>query len=212
MQLSESGQELGPETVPELTKHFKLKVINHNRKSEYRVFSVRNNENVDLQTFEAMKAFILSKIPADLPKPDPDTLEFGFIHPRHGLDGRKEWLYSDEDVKDMIKAHKEGSVTLWCYNCKKPVTNSRSSGASNSKEGNRSRSRSPHCTMCNKSKDESSSSKSTTSASGGSQYESQMKKMETVDKIYKHLEEKYRDKYSPEQLRAWAHDRPKEAQ
>ena len=32
-----------------------------------------------------------------------------------------------------------------------------------------------------------------------------MKKMEAVDGINKYLEEKFRGKYMPEQLRAWAH-------
>ena len=56
------------------------------------MFSVRN-KNIDLQIFEAMKEFILRKIPVGVWKPDPDTLEFG---PGHGLKSR---LYNDDDVK-----------------------------------------------------------------------------------------------------------------
>ena len=165
----ESEQESDPEAIPEIPKHFKLKVINHNKKSEFQVFSIRNNENLDLHTFKAMKEFILSKIPADVPTPDNDTLEFGFIVPGHGLRGRKEWLYSDEDVEDMIKVHNGSSVTLWCYNCKKSDTRSKFSTASNSasKQESRSRSRSPHSTKCSKSKDGSSSTPTTAKTSGG---------------------------------------------
>ena len=198
VQASEFEQESDTESdvATKLTKQFKLKVINHSKKSEYRVFNVRNNENVDLQTFDAMKEFILDKIPADVPKPDADTLEFGFITPGHGLKGRKEWLYSNEDVKEMIKTHKGCSVILWCYNCKKSVAPT----ASSNKQGNRSRSRSPHCS---KSKDKSSSSKSAPAKT--SRYESQMQKISAIDDIYKRLDEKQRGKYTPEQLRAWAH-------
>ena len=199
-------QDSDTEVAVELTKHFKLKVINHNRKSEYKVFNIRNNKNFDLQIFGAMKKFILNNIPADVSKPTADTFEFGFIDPGHGLNGKKEWLYSDEDIKDMIRAHKGRSVTLWCYNCKKPVTRSRSPTPSRSKQGDGSRSRSPHrSNSSGKSKGGSSSSKSATGGTKASRYESQMQKIAAVDEIYRRLEEKYRGKYTPEQLRAWAH-------
>ena len=139
-----------------------------------------------------------------VPTPDSDALEFGFIVPGHGIKGRKEWLYRDEDFQDMIEVHNGSSITLWCYNCKKSDARSKFSTPSNStsKQESRLRSRSPHRTKCSKSKDRSTS---TAKTSGRGQYESQMKKMEAVDEIYKRLGEKFRGKYTPEQLRAWAH-------
>ena len=197
VQASEFKQDSDTESdvATKLTRQFKLRVINHSKKSKYRVLNVCINENVDLQTFDTMKEFILDKIPADadVPKPDADTLEFGFITPGHGLKGRKELLCSNEDVKEMIKAHKGCSVILWCYNSVAPT-------ASSNKQGNRLRSRSPHCS---KSKDKSSSSKSATAKT--SRYESQMQKISAIDDIYKCLEEKQRVNYTPEQLHAWAH-------
>lgn len=123
------------------------------------MFNIHNNENLDLQT-GAMKEFILNSIPADVSKLDADTLEFSYIAPGHDLNGRKEWLYSDEDAKDMIRAHKGGSILLWCYNYKRSTTRPRSPTASKSKQGNGYRSRSPYCFNNSKSKDGSSSSKS----------------------------------------------------
>ena len=198
---SDSEHESDVESVTK-PKQLKLKVINHTKKSEYRVINIRNVENSDLRSFETLKELILANTPTDVPKPDADTLEFGFITPGHGLKGRKEWIFfCDEDVAEMLKAHKGSAIMLWCYSCKKEKqTRSPKSSCSKPKE-KQSRSRSPNSSN-NKYKHKAASLKSTAKTS---RYESQMLKVSAFVNIYKRLDEKFIGKSTPEQLRAWAH-------
>ena len=80
-----------------------MKVFNNSKKSEDRVTNICNVENSYLCSFETLKDLILANIPTDIPKPDIDTLELGFVTPGYGLKGRKEWIYCDEDVAEMLK-------------------------------------------------------------------------------------------------------------
>ena len=112
--------------------------------------------------------------------------EFGYIEPGHGLKGKQEWLFTEEDVSSMIDKHKKArEVRLWCYEscqsahtCSKTVTKSRS----------------PEC------QPESAYKRPRTT-----KYDGYVKTLAKVDEIFKELDEKHHGEFSPEQLNAWAH-------
>ena len=42
--------------------------------------------------------------------------EFGYIEPGHGLKGKWEWIFTEEDVKGMMEKHRKArEMRLWCY-------------------------------------------------------------------------------------------------
>ena len=137
--------------------------------------------------FDDIKKFILASFPADVPQPHADKLEFGYIEPGHGLNGKKEWILDDSDAKKFLarfkgKKKKKSVMTLWCYS-QAPQTSSKGKN----KESKRSRSRSP------------------ITKAGPSRYDAHVTKMAKVDEIYKKIHETHGNLYSPEQKRAWAH-------
>ena len=42
--------------------------------------------------------------------------EFGYIEPGRGLKGKREWIFTEEDVASMVEKHKKTKeMRLWCY-------------------------------------------------------------------------------------------------
>ena len=97
---------------------------------------------------------------------------------------------TDCDVTEMLKIHKEGAeITVWCYG----------------KSTRRSRSRSPVSRSSESTAESSTRTAKKPTASKPSCYESHLQKMSEVDDVYKKLDKQHKEKYSDEQLRAWAH-------
>ena len=138
-------------------------------------------------TYHEMKQLILSSFPADIPQPDIEKLEFGYIKPGHGLRGKKEWVLDNEDLKELFgKCEGKKSVkqlTLWCYSYN-------SAKEEQERASKRSRSKSPIAKS---------------SKSGSSRYEGHTAKMAKVDEIFKQIHDTHGSRYTPEQKRAWAH-------
>ena len=110
--------------------------------------------------------------------------EFGYIEPGRGLKGKREWLFTEEDVSSMIDKHKKArEMRLWCYeSCQS--THSKTAMKSRSPE------RQPEST-CKRPRT--------------TKYDGYVKALAKVDEIFKELDEKHHGKFSPEQLNAWAH-------
>ena len=46
---------------------------------------------------------ILDSFLADVPPPESEQLQLGFIEPGRGLKGKKEWILYDEDLKNILE-------------------------------------------------------------------------------------------------------------
>ena len=109
--------------------------------------------------------------------PNVHDVEIRYTEPGHGVKGRKFWLHTDADNKEMYAKHYgKKNIYLWC--------DIHSEEAAAPKKGN-----------------------SPVALGGGrsSKYSSHLQNIEKVDKIYDQLQEKHMGKFTPEQLRNWAH-------
>jgi hypothetical protein len=125
-----------------------------------------------------MREFMARSVPKSCNVHDIYSVDIGYIEPGHGFKGKKVWLLNDSDLKAMYKAHEgKKTINLWCY-----TEQARTKG--------KKRSRSP----CGDSGEK------------GGNYESHCtKKMAAVNQIFEELRSKHKERYSPEQLRAWSH-------
>ena len=157
-----------------------LKAVNPSRVSDYKTIKLHECPRGGFTSLEELRKFIGRNLPSDVE--DVPELELGYIEPGHGSKGKKIWVCSDMDLKEMYQLHKgKRQVNLWCYTQKKAKT-------STGKKRPRS------------------SSADSDEKKGGSKYQAHSsKKMASVDGIYEKLQEKHKGKYSPEQLRAWSH-------
>ena len=181
---SVEGEDNGDGLCETVTVRYSLRImiINPSKKRDY-VMVKADKSAAKVVGFNEMRELILSSFPCDVPRPDVDKLEFGYIEPGHGLKGKKEWILDDDDLKHFLGKYQSNNkeLTLWCY----------SQGLSHCKRGSkRSRSKSP-------------TAKS--SKPGSSRYDAHIAKMAKVDEIYKEIHETHGNQYSPEQKRAWAH-------
>ena len=124
---------------------------------------------------DKLREFMAQHIPASC---DISSVEIGYIEPGHSSKGKKVWLLNDLDLKAMYNAYKGRKlINLWGYT-EQVYTKGKK------------RSRSP----CGDSNQK------------GGNYESHCtKKMAAVNETFEELKSKHKGKYSPEQLRAWAH-------
>ena len=159
----------------------KVMIVNPQKKDYNMVKCQPIPENVSL---DLLQEILLQSFPEGINKPLIEDMEFGYIEPGHGLKGKKEWIFDDDDIKRMIEVHtgrkKAREIYLWCY-CAVDREKAKKS---------RSRSKSPK-------------SKSPKPRSSG--YDAQVSKISKVDEIFKKLDEIHPKKYTPEQKRAWAH-------
>ena len=165
----------------------RIMIVDPSKKKDYVMAKIDQSAVQKGITFDEMKQLILSIFPSDIPQPDIDKLEFGYIEPGHGLKGRKEWILDDDELLEFLERceGKKTKLTLWCY----------SRESSKDKQGKRgskrSRSKSPIAKASNK--------------PGSSQYDKHTAKMAKVDEIYKQIDDTHGSRYSAEQKRAWAH-------
>ena len=58
---------------------------------------------------------IVKHFPSDIPHPDVDRLELGYIEPGHGLKDRKKWIL-DDDFEFLKRCEvKKTKLTFWCH-------------------------------------------------------------------------------------------------
>ena len=158
---------------------YSLKVINPIKMSDFKSFSIHGRRQC--RSFADLKDFMEKNIPTGaVEMPNLHDVEIGYIEPGHGIKGRKFWLHTDTDVKEMYAKHRgKKKINLWCY--------TRSKEVAAPKKGIR--------------------SKSPVAAGGGrsSKYSSHLENIEKVDEVYDQLREKHKGKFTAEQLRTWAH-------
>ena len=100
-----------------MTDSVRIMIINPSMKKDYIMVKASKctSEEID---FDMMKKLILRSFPPDIPPPKADKLEFGYVEPGHGLKGKKEWIFDDDDVKEFLtkfNSKKKKEFTLWCY-------------------------------------------------------------------------------------------------
>ena len=87
--------------------------------SQYK--NVRICKSKCYQSMSELRSFLGARVPPvdiDGQKPNFETVDIGFIEPGHGMKGKKQWLLTDDDVKEMYKQHLgKRSILLWAYSC-----------------------------------------------------------------------------------------------
>lgn len=165
---------------------YSIKMVNPSRMSDFR--------NVDLgtgilyQSINSLKKFIMANLPSipGFVKPDIDEVEMGYVEPGHGLKGKKVWLFTDGDISKMYARYqRKRNIRLWCYTHATKKDSKKKSNKTAATSGSKS-----------------TGSKSSGSKSTGSKFE---KKQDEVDEVYEELRKKYKNTYSPEQLRTWSY-------
>ena len=92
--------------------------MNPARMSEFKTVSVTGQKHCD--SLDELKSFLTDKVPTvpDFCMPDFQQVELGYFEPGHGTKGRKLWLYSDNDLKEMYCIYSTPGrrvILLWCY-------------------------------------------------------------------------------------------------
>ena len=114
--------------------------------------------------------------------------EFGYIEPGRGLKGKREWIFTEEDVKGMMEKHRKArEMRLWCYD--------------DSEIGQSTRSKTITKSSTSHSPEHGPESKRPRTT----KYDGYVKKLAKVDEIFKELDEKHHGKFTPEQLNAWGY-------
>ena len=149
---------------------FSIKIMSEKKKSEH---SVQNlHFSGQFASLDALKQGVLSKCA------DRISIQagFGYIEPGHGVNGKKRWLMSHDDLQEMYSAHEDRrEILLWSYAC----TSKRPRSPDVPEEGS--------------------------SAPKRSRYYKQIDKLREVDEIEEELRSKNAEKYTEEQIRMWAH-------
>ncbi|MCG8625858.1 MAG: hypothetical protein MJE68_28160 [Proteobacteria bacterium] len=78
-------------------------IVNPSKKKDYVMAKIDQSAVQKGIAFDEMKQLILSIFPSDIPQPDIDKLEFGYIEPGHGLKGRKEWILDDDELLEFLE-------------------------------------------------------------------------------------------------------------
>ena len=150
---------------------FSIKIASAKKKSEYAVQTLHLNGR--FLSLDALKQGVLSKCE------DRISMEsgFGYIEPGHGVNGKKRWLMSDDDVQEMYSIHDDKKeILLWSYAAD---TTKRPHSPDNSEESS--------------------------SVPKRSKYDKQVDKLREVDEIEDKIRSKNEGKYTEEQIRMWAH-------
>ena len=152
-----------------------LQIINPKIKRDYRIVKVKRQEVYTLETIQEVIESYTS------------NTEFGYVEPGKGLKGKREWIFSEEDVKSMVQKHKKKKeLHLWCYD------DSVSTSTQSKTLGKSSKSHSPEHGP-------------ETKRPRTTKYDCYVKKLAKVDEIFKELDKKHHGKLSAKQLNAWAH-------
>ena len=165
-----------------------MKVINRARKSEWTVHKLRVPQ--EFGSLEELKRQVSQSLNDVVENP---INAIGYIELGHGMRGKQRWLTTNEDLTDMY-GHFSGKseVLLWCYSPQKAAV----SATSNIRGEKRPRSEEQR----NPSPDQHSAKAPRTT-----KYELHQKTMDELEIIYEELQDKHKELYTAEQLRAWAH-------
>ena len=134
-------------------------IINLEKKRDYVMVKAEKCTREEMD-YEMIKKLILDNFPADIPQPQEDKMEFGYVEPGHGLKGKKEWFFDNTNVNKFMskfKSKKKKEFTLWYF--------SQSPKGNDKRRTKRARSKSP------------------THKSGSSRYDAHVAKMAKVDDI-----------------------------
>ncbi|XP_065914252.1 uncharacterized protein [Dysidea avara] len=89
---------------------YSVKLINPNRKSEYRVEKWRTHvkfKTPEQLTMKLKESYIeLSAC---------DEVQVGYMEPGHGYKGKQRWITCCEDLQDMYEAYSTKKEILWCF-------------------------------------------------------------------------------------------------
>ena len=169
---SESDNE---SNIP-FVQNLSLQILNPKMKKEYRIIKIKPPKEYTLESIQEVIESYTS------------NTEFGYIEPGKGLKGKREWIFTEEDVASMKEKHKKRKeLRLWCYD------DSVSDQSAQSKKVAKS-------STCHSPEHGPESKKPRTT-----KYDCFVKKLAKVDEVFKELDEKHHGKFSTEQLNAWAH-------
>ena len=168
-----SEDEDTEQSTVDLVKYtYSVKLVNRSKKSEFRVYNVR--DEVRFTDMDNLRSFIRARFKEFA---DCDDIYIGYIEPGHGWKGKQTWLSSDEDIKDLYAVcSKVRHILLWCY-LPSPKEKKRKRNLESYQETQNKRSR---CLASNKCK------------------------IDEAGDILQDLTNKHGNKYTPEQLHAWA--------
>ena len=160
---------------------YSVKVVNPNKKADYKVHKLRNTSKVFTSVIQ-LKAQLMESLEEHVPT--NIGFSIGYIEPsRQGVRGKQHWIFNSDDLDDMYEAYNsahKSEIMIWCDGV-------------DATKANRKKRPSPT------SDDDDSAPRKKSSCS-----DSISKKLEEVDSIYDELESKHRSSYSKEQLRMWA--------
>ena len=154
-----------------------MKIINPNDKGGYTVEQLQT-QYPKLTTVEQIRTKLTEQLKTFV---DGADCQFGYVFPDHGLKGKQRVIENDSDILAMYADYKGKRIsTLW-MKCSWTRPSAQ-----------RKRPRSP-------------SASGLPSTSKRSNYESHLTKMTEVEVIMDKLKEEHEERFSAEQLRAWAH-------
>ena len=190
--LCEDEQQSAPvqcEKSPQDHFNYSLKIIN--RQQPGVGFVIESFKTGIFQTKEEIRDKIMQTLKSKKHIQD-DGIQFGYIFPGHGFKGKQRPLEDESDISRMYDAYngKNSPIILWV----KIVAVSRARKRLTELSDNAD-------TSTKKRKPDDSDK-----APRRSSYQNHLNKMDEVSCIASDLEEKHSDgKFSPEQIRAWAH-------
>jgi len=181
--LFQNCNEAGESSVVEPTINYQVKVINPQNMGGYVV------EQWTSKKFDSRKDIENALSSPFSESIGSNSFQFGIILPGHGFKGKQVLISDDNDVKKLYLTYSaKAAVRLW-LKCAKGVEETvtvrpqKRSRADDSEDYSSSKAR---CTA-------------------GPGYSSHMKRMDKVEEIYEELYDQHSDKYTAEQIRAWAH-------
>ena len=159
--------------------NYSVKIMNPKKKSEFDIVQIKAKQR--FACVDDLKQQLLTELRERISDP---LEQVGYIEPGHGLRGKQRWLSSDDDLDQMysVLKRKPYEVTLWCFAPLIVTGRGVKRSSANAEEGNDKPTKTPR-----------------------KSYDKHVDKMAQVEEIEDKLREKYRDNYSPEQLRSWAH-------
>ena len=103
-------EEIGLENHDTKTYSYSIKIIKDpRRKSDYRVFNVRNIAK--FMSINSVETFIKGKFKDQL-NSDSEMICVGYIVPGHGWKGRRAWLNTEEDLDELYSCYADDKKAI----------------------------------------------------------------------------------------------------
>ncbi len=113
----EEGESPPQSPLTTVTHSYSLKVINPVKKSQFTTAKLQGSPK-NCKTIPELKKYITTTVPQSLGLPplDVSKSEVGYVEPGHGAKGKRHWLHTVADLKEMYEKHeRKKDVLLWCY-------------------------------------------------------------------------------------------------